>query len=87
MSAIGGGVSGAEGADDNRTPKANVADLMKHLNLTSEEEKVLEFSDGEVGDDDEIVEWALIGKILSPSKMHPSTIHQQCRSRGGTPMD
>jgi hypothetical protein len=58
---------------------------MKNLNLTAEEEEVIEFSDGEDGDEVDVVEWALVGKVLSPPKMHSSTIHQAVQGPWGNP--
>jgi hypothetical protein len=79
MAAAGGGVLGEADAVRSRrseTSQTNVADLLKNLNLTAEEGEVLEFSDGEEDNNTNVVEWALVSKILSPSRMHPCTIHQ-----------
>ncbi|PWZ14025.1 hypothetical protein Zm00014a_030179 [Zea mays] len=50
-----------------------VADLLKGLILTAEEEEVADFSDEE----DEGVpdaSWALVGKVLSPTIVHATSI-------------
>jgi hypothetical protein len=58
--------------------------MLQNLNLTAEEEQILAFSDDEE-DDGAAVEWALVGKILSPAKMHLSTIHQVVLAPWGNP--
>jgi hypothetical protein len=86
MAEIGSGALGGAAADRGRVPEttdSNVAELMRNLNLTAEEEEVINFSDGE--EDDEVVDWALVGKILSPSTMHPSTIQQVVQAPWGNP--
>lgn len=60
------------GGDDN--PDPNVADLLRRLNLTEEEEVVVDFSDYEENEEVAPVEWALVGKVLSPSPVHVSTV-------------
>jgi hypothetical protein len=79
MAAAGAGLLGEADAVRSRrseTSQTNVADLLKNLNLTAEEGEVLEFSDREEDNNTDVVEWVLVSKILSPSRMHPSTIHQ-----------
>jgi hypothetical protein len=69
----------SRGADD------NVADLLQNLNLTTEEEEVAMLSD----DEDEAnptVEWALLGKVLSPTIVHALTIHGAMRPAWGNPV-
>jgi hypothetical protein len=53
---------------------ANVVDLLKNLNLTTEEEKVMAFSDNEADESSPTVEWALVGKVLSPMTVDASAI-------------
>lgn len=57
-----------------KTPSPNVEEMLCQLNLTKEEEAVVEFSED---DDEELlapVEWALVGKVLSPSPVHVNTV-------------
>ena len=66
----------AGSGDGNRDhPDASVADLLKNLNLTAEEEEVAAFSDDEEEIVKEVVEWALVGKVLSPTTVHPSAVY------------
>jgi hypothetical protein len=45
--------------------KEAVTDMLNRLNLTAEEEAVIEDSDDE-GSQEVIMEWSLIGKVLAP---------------------
>lgn len=72
--------SGSPGA-----PDANVADLLQKLNLTAEEEDVVEFSDDEDFDAPSEVEWALFGKVLSPTVVHATTIFRAMKPAWGNP--
>lgn len=67
------------------TPNPNVTDLLQKLNLTAEEEHVIDFSDEEHCGDEVVTEWALIGKVLSPSPLHANTITSAMRSAWGNP--
>jgi hypothetical protein len=61
-------------------------DLLRRLNRTKEEEAVADFSDEE---DEEIpapVEWALMGKVLSPSLVHVSTMRSVMKPAWGNPI-
>lgn len=53
-----------------------VADLLKNLNLTVEEGDVAEFSDDEVYIDITVVEWTIIGKVLSLAMVHANMIYR-----------
>jgi hypothetical protein len=70
MAAAGGGRKGIR----EEFPDPNVADLLSKLNLTEEEGAVADFCD----DDGDVVlpamEWALVGKVLSPMAIHVNTI-------------
>jgi hypothetical protein len=66
-------------------PDANVADLLQNLNLTAEEEDVAEFSDDEDVGDPVGVEWALVGKVLSPTTVHATTIFRAMKPAWGNP--
>jgi hypothetical protein len=68
----GGGPSGGRGS-------SREADLLERLNLTQEEVEFAAFSDDEVVVEEEEMEFALIGKVLSPSALHISTITVGCR--------
>lgn len=63
----------------------HVADLMQNLNLTNEEEEVAEFSDEEDMEDTAVVDWALVGKVLSPVVIHATTIHRAMKPAWGNP--
>jgi hypothetical protein len=62
------------GSDSPAQPDVNVTDLLKNLNLTAEEEEVLAFDDDEAGDANPTVEWAILGKVLSPATVHAQAI-------------
>jgi len=66
-------------------PDANVADLLQNLNLTAEEEDVVEFSDDEDVEDPGRMEWALVGKVLSPTTVHATTIFRAMKPAWGNP--
>lgn len=55
-------------------PDVNVADLLKNLNLTMEEEMVVTFSDDDEDTSRQAAAWALLGKVLSPSVVHAFAI-------------
>jgi hypothetical protein len=81
MAAAGGGRKG-EGSDH---PGPNVSDLLSRLNLTEEEGAVADFCD----DEDDVVlptmEWALVGKILSPMAVHINTVRSAMKPAWGNP--
>lgn len=81
MAATGGGRAGDEGG----TPVPNVMDLMSKLNLTEEEGAVADFSDD--GDDADLtaMEWAIVGKVLSPMAVHVNTIRAAMKPAWGNP--
>jgi hypothetical protein len=66
-------------------PDDNVAVMLKNLNLTAEEEEVAEFSGDEEGDDSPMVEWALVGKVLSPTMVHAAAIQGAMKPAWGNP--
>jgi hypothetical protein len=74
----GGGDGGA---------KENVADLMMRLNLTEEEGVVVDFSDDDETADPVPMEWAVIGKVLSPSIVHVNTVRAAMRLAWVTHVD
>lgn len=74
----GGSAGGGVG-----NPNPNVTDLMKRLNLTEEEETVAEFSDDEEENDAPQLEWALVGKVLSPTSIHVNTIRSAMKPAWG----
>jgi hypothetical protein len=57
--------------------------LLKNLNLTIEEE-VVQFSDDEQ-EVDPTVDWALLGKVLSPTIVHAQAIQGAMRPAWGNP--
>lgn len=59
MVAVRGGSAGGGGDD---APNPNVTDLLKRLNLTEDEEAVIEFSKEELDEEAAPVEWRLWGR-------------------------
>lgn len=77
---------GAVGGDDDRcAPDPSVADLLQKLNLTVDEGVVAEFSEDEGDMDGAIVEWTMVGKVLSPSTLHINTIRVVMTRAWGNP--
>jgi hypothetical protein len=72
---------GSRGSDGGA--KESVADLLLKLNLTEAEEVVLEFSDDDGGAEPPVVEWALVGKVLSPSIVHVATVRSAMKPAWG----
>jgi hypothetical protein len=65
--------------------KENVTDLLLKLNLTEEEEAILDFSDDEGEAAAPAVEWAVVGKVLSPSIVNVSTVRSAMKPAWGNP--
>lgn len=61
-----GGRTGSASHEEEGPRDPNVADMFQRLNLTAEEEEIMEFSDDEDGGTMHML-WALVGKILSPN--------------------
>jgi hypothetical protein len=74
---------GRVGAGSNHNP--NITDLMRWLNLMEEEEAVADFTDDEGDKDLPSVEWALVGKELSPTPVHVNTIRLVMKPTWGNP--
>ena len=70
------------GGDD--TPDPNVAGLLQRLNLTEEEEAVVDFSDYK--EDEEVAPVGACGKVLSPSPVHVSTVRSAMKPAWGNPV-
>lgn len=66
-------------------PSPNVTDLLQKLNLTAEEEQVIDFSDEEDYGDEAVAEWCLIGKVLASAPLHANTIRAAMRPAWGNP--
>jgi hypothetical protein len=75
----------SSGGDSSAKPDDNVAELLKNLNLTEEEDAVLALSDEDPDDENSTVEWALLGKVLSPSTVHVQAILGATRPAWGNP--
>lgn len=73
------------GSGEEEGPRANVADLLRKLNLTEDEEAIADFSDDEEDAMTPLVEWAVIGKVLSPSIIHVNTIRAAMKPAWGNP--
>lgn len=72
------------GGDSGTNPRRSVTDLLQNLNLTANEEAILEFSD----DEDPIeapTKWNLLGKVLAPSPVHVNTIRAAMKPAWGNP--
>ncbi|KAK3145300.1 hypothetical protein QOZ80_4AG0326950 [Eleusine coracana subsp. coracana] len=67
-------------------PNPNVADLLQKLNMTADEEAVLDFSDEEEDAQDAPMEWALVGKVLSPMVLSVKTITGAIKPAWGNPL-
>ena len=65
--------------------KENVAELLLKLNLTEEEEAILDFSDDEREAAPPAMKWAVVGKVLSPSTVNVSTVRSAIRPAWGNP--
>lgn len=82
MVSVEGGGKGSAG--DHQGP--NVTDLLNRLNLTEEEGVVVDFSD----DDDDVelpaMEWAIVGKVLSPMVVHVNTVCSAMKPAWGNPV-
>jgi hypothetical protein len=63
-----------------------VTDLLRRLNLTEEEGAVADFSDDEEIVPASTVEWALVGKVLSPSPVHVNTVRSAMKPAWGNPV-
>jgi hypothetical protein len=74
MAAAGGGQPGKGGGN----PSPNVTDLLKRLNLTEED-----FCDDEDVAETPTLEWALVGKILSPMAVHVNTVRAAMKPAWG----
>ncbi|CAN6229794.1 unnamed protein product [Urochloa humidicola] len=89
MASNGGGSDGSSSSQEARmpgTPDPSVAELLQRLNLTAEEGGIAEFSDDEDNGEPAVTtEWALLGKVLSPSTLHVSTIIGAMRPAWGNP--
>jgi hypothetical protein len=66
------GSGGMEEGASSQNP--NVMDMLRRLNLTEEKEAVADFSDVEEDDEVAPVEWALVGKVLSPTPVNVNTV-------------
>jgi hypothetical protein len=73
------------GRDSPAQPDDNVTHLLKNLDLTAEEEEVLAFDDDEAGDANPTVEWAILGKVLSPATVHAQAIQGVMEPAWGNP--
>lgn len=73
------------GSGTHGSPDGGVADLLRNLNLTTEEEEVVEFSDDEAECGNPKVEWALLGKVLSPTTVHAPAIQGSMKPAWGNP--
>jgi hypothetical protein len=65
----------------------NVSDLLGRLHLTKDEEEFVAFSDDEEATNDGgSLDFTTIGKVLSPSTLHISTITSAMRPAWGNPV-
>lgn len=66
-------------------PNPNVTDLLRWPNLTKDERAIVEFSEAEDEEVPVLVEWALVGKVLSPSPVHVNTVRSVMKPAWGNP--
>jgi hypothetical protein len=84
--ATGSGSGSYGGGSWNREDDVPVIGLLGRFNLTKDEEEFVSFSDDEEPKDDGgSPEFALVGKVLSPSPLHISTITSAMKSAWGNP--
>jgi hypothetical protein len=82
----GSGSGSHGGGSQSREDDVPVTYLLGWLNLTKDEEEFMSFSDDEeAGDGGGSLEFALIGKVLSPSPLHISTITSTMKPMWGDP--
>lgn len=74
----------SSGGDDGGA-KENVADLMKRLNLTEEEEAAVDFRYDDKSADPSPAEWVVIRKVLSPAIIHVNTVRAAMKPVWGNP--
>lgn len=67
-------------------PNPNVFEFLQRLNLTGEEEAVADFSEDEGEEVLPMVEWALMGKVLSPLAIHANTVRAAMKPTWGNPV-
>lgn len=81
-----GGKGNGDGTGDGGDSKTCITDLLRNLNLTEVEEAIEDFSDDEeVNDSSPLVEWAVVGKVLSPSIVHVNTVRAAMKPAWGNP--
>lgn len=68
------------------SPDPNMTDLLRRLNLTEEEEAVVDFTDDEEEDEPLRPEWAVVGKVLSPTPIHVNTVRSAMKPAWGNPV-
>lgn len=89
MASIGeaaGRESGHSVHEERNSRDPTVTDLFQRLNLTAKEEEIVDFSDDEEDQGSRDVEWALVGKVLSPGTLHVSTIGSVMKPAWGNPV-
>jgi len=85
MASATGGDQRARRGETGKEPESDpgVADLFGRLNLIEAEGEVAAFSDDE--EDTAVVQWAVVGKVLSPSTIHVTTIKGDMKPAWGNP--
>ncbi|CAN6208045.1 unnamed protein product [Urochloa humidicola] len=82
--ATSSGSAPRSGSRNTAVEEAHVATLLEKLNLTQVEGEVAALSDDE-DEDVSDVEWAVIGKVLSPTTIHITTMEAAMRPAWGNP--
>lgn len=87
MSSQAGGDHEVRPGGSGKQPDAEpgVTDLLKKLNLTEEEGEFAAFSDDEEEAADSVMQWAVVGKVLSPTSIHTTTIKNAMTPAWGNP--
>lgn len=78
-------MEGGKSPSDDIYPNPSVTDLLRNLHLTAKEGAVAEFSDDEDEGMEPVMTWALVGKVLTLSVLHISTIRAAMKSAWGNP--
>lgn len=85
MAAAGSGSGEGCSVGGDGGAKPNVTDLLRKLQLTEDEGAIADFSDDEEIATPPLVEWAVIGKVLSPSTVHVNTVRAAMKPAWGNP--
>ena len=80
-----GGNNDGKGGSSPKLPSVEV--MLRNLNLTEEEGAIMDFVDDDEEEALAPVEWALVGKILSPSTVSVDSIRSAMKPAWGNPCE